>query len=276
MKKIEFSQEQIEDILNKYQNNWSQQKIADFYQVSRTVIKRILEIQDNGIIIRNRTSKYKYQQDIFENIDTTEKAYWLGFLAADGCNYQREHNASIILNIHQKDIKHLEKFKQFCNTDAEIKSYIGYEGFSNQTPMCKITLNSKKISNDLIDKGILPNKSLILQPPKISKEFYKPFILGYFDGDGSISKTSQYNNYSISIQGTKEILTWICEVLNWDAKLEKRNINSNNNSYYIRCGGTNKPYQILNQLYNSCEIHLDRKFNIYKTLETVVLNRNIE
>ena len=276
MKKIEFSQEQIEDILSKYQNNWSQQKIADFYQVSRTVIKRILEIQCKGLIIRNKTSKYKYQQDIFENIDSAEKAYWLGFLAADGCNYQREHNASIILNVHEKDIEHLEKFKQFCHTDAEIKSYIGYEGFSNQTPMCKITLNSKKISNDLIDKGILPNKSLILQPPHILEEFYKPFILGYFDGDGSISKTSQYNNYSISIQGTKEILTWICEVLDWDAKLEKRNINSNNNSYYIRCGGTNKPYQILNQLYNSCEIHLDRKFNIYKTLETVVLNRNIE
>ena len=274
MKKIEFSQEQIEDILNKYQNNWSQQKIADFYKVSRTVIKRVLEIQCEGLIIRNRTSKYKYQQDIFEIIDTTEKAYWLGFLAADGCNYQREHNASIILNIHEKDIEHLEKFKQFCHTDAEIKSYIGYDGFSNQTPMCKITLNSKKISNDLIDKGILPNKSLILQPPHILKEFYKPFILGYFDGDGSISKTSQYNNYSISIQGTKEILTWICEVLDWDAKLEKRNINSNNNSYYIRCGGTNKPYQILNQLYNSCEIHLDRKYNIYKTLETVVLSRN--
>ena len=274
MKKIEFSQEQIEDILNKYQNNWSQQKIADFYKVSRTVIKRVLEIQCEGLIIRNRTSKYKYQQDIFEIIDTAEKAYWLGFLAADGCNYQREHNASIILNIHEKDIEHLEKFKQFCHTDAEIKSYIGYEGFSNQTPMCKITLNSKKISNDLIDKGILPNKSLILQPPHILKEFYKPFILGYFDGDGSISKTFQYNNYSISIQGTKEILTWICEVLDWDAKLEKRNINSNNNSYYIRCGGTNKPYQILNQLYNSCEIHLDRKYNIYKTLETVVLSRN--
>ena len=276
MKKIEFSQEQIEDILNKYQNNWSQQKIADFYKVSRTVIKRVLEIQCEGLIIRNRTSKYKYQQDIFENIDTAEKAYWLGFLAADGCNYQREHNASIILNVHEKDIKHLEKFKKFCHTNAEIKSYIGYEGFSNQTPMCKITLNSKKISNDLIDKGILPNKSLILQPPHILEEFYKPFILGYFDGDGSISKSSQYNNYSISIQGTKEILTWICEVLDWDAKLEKRNINSNNNSYYIRCGGTNKPYQILNQLYNSCEIHLDRKFNIYKTLETVVLSRNVE
>ena len=88
MKKIEFSQEQIEDILSKYNNeNWSQQKIAGFYQVSRTVIKRILEAQSEGIIIRDRTSKYKYQQDIFEIIDTAEKAYWLGFLAADGCNY---------------------------------------------------------------------------------------------------------------------------------------------------------------------------------------------
>lgn len=274
MKKIEFSQEQITDILSKYQNNWSQKKIAESYGVSRTVIKRILTTQNKEILIRKKTSKYKYQQDIFENIDTAEKAYWLGFLAADGCNYQREHNASIILNIHQKDKEHLEKFKFFCKTDAEIKSYIGYEGFSNQTPMCKITLNSKKISNDLIDKGIIPNKSLILQPPNILEQFYKPFILGYFDGDGSICKASQYNNYSISIQGTKEVLTWICQILNWNAKLEKRRINSTNNSYYIRCGGTNKPYQILKQLYDSCEIHLDRKYNIYKTLETVVLSRN--
>lgn len=81
--------------------------------------------------MRNRTSKYKYQQDIFKIIDTPEKAYWLGFLAADGCNYQREHNASIIININEKDINHLEKFKKFCKTDAVIKSYIAYEGFSN-------------------------------------------------------------------------------------------------------------------------------------------------
>lgn len=276
MKKIEFSQEQIDDILNKYQNNWSQQKIAEQYKVSRTVIKRILNSKKENIIIRKRTTKFKYRQDIFEKIDTVEKAYWLGFLAADGCNYQRQYNASIILNIHQKDIEHLKKFKNFCETDAEIKIYYENEGFSNQTPMCKLVLNSKKISNDLIDKGIIPNKSLILQPPNIPEKFFKPFILGYFDGDGSISKSSQYNNYTISFQGTKEILEWICKILHWDAKLEKRNINSTNNSYYIRCGGTNKPYQILKQLYDSCDFHLDRKFNIYKTLETVVLNRNIE
>lgn len=273
MKKIELSQEIKEDILLKYSNNWSQQKIADFYNLSRTVVKRILT--ENQADIRQKTTKYTANYEIFETIDSKEKAYWLGFIAADGCNYQREHNASIILNIHQKDIEHLQKFKNFCNTDALIQTYESSIGYSNSTPMCKIVLNSIKMSNDLIDKGIVPNKSLILKPPSISKEYYLPFILGYFDGDGSISKLSQYNNYSVSFQGTKEMLEWINEILNMQARLEKRTDNDKN-SFYIRCGGTNKPYTVLKQLYDSCDIHLDRKYDIYKELRTVVLNGNIK
>jgi hypothetical protein len=140
--------------------------------------------------------------------------------------------------------------------------------------MCKIQIYSIEMSNDLIKYGILPKKSLILKPPNIEEKYYLPYICGYFDGDGSINKTSQYNNYSISIQGTKEILEWINSILNISNKLETRN-NNQKNSYYIRCGGTNKPYNILNKLYNSCETHLDRKYKLYKDLETVVLNRNI-
>ena len=273
MKKIKFTQEQKVDILNKYQNNWSQQKIANYYKVSRPVIKRCL--QEANINIRNRTKKYYSNDNIFEEIDEKEKAYWLGFLAADGCNYQREHNASIIINIHQKDIVHLDKFKLFCNSQAEIQTYIANDGYSNNTPMARFVLNSKKMSKDLADKGIVPKKSLILKKPNISEEYYLPFILGYFDGDGSISKSNQNNNYFISIQGTKEILDWINGILNISVELEKRN-NNDKNSYYIRCGGTNKPYNILKQLYDSCETHLDRKYIIFKELETVVLNRNIK
>lgn len=73
------------DIYFKYENNWSQQKIAQFYSVSRTVIKRILNQSD--LLLRQRTKKYYNDDDIFEKINTSEKAYWLGFLAADGCNY---------------------------------------------------------------------------------------------------------------------------------------------------------------------------------------------
>lgn len=271
---IIFSQEQIEDIKDKYKNNWTLTEIGNFYKVSSSPIKRIL--LENNISIRHTTPKYHADYDVFEVINTPEKAYWLGFIAADGCNYSREHNATITIRLNQKDKEHLEKFRDFCKSNAKIKEYTTSEGFSNNSKMCKIALNSKKMSQDLTDKGVVPNKSLILKPPRIEAEFYKPYILGYFDGDGSIYKTNQYNNYSISLMGTKETLDWVKEILNWETTLKKRNPNNNNNNYYIMCGGTQKPYGILKQLYDSCEIHLDRKYEIYKTLETVVLNRNIK
>lgn len=271
MKKKEFTSEQTQEIIQKYLNNCSLQTIANNYQVSRTVITRILK--DAQIKLRERTHKYTANYNIFENIDTAEKAYWLGFLAADGCNYSREHNASIILNIQVKDILHLQKFQTFCETDAPIIQYIANGGFSNNTPMARLVLNSKKMSQDLSRAGVMPAKSLILKQPQIDPQFYLPFILGYFDGDGSIYQSTN-TNYIISIEGTKELLNWICEILKWDTKLEQRVINPNINNYYIRCGGTNKPYYLLKQLYDSCETHLDRKYNIYKNLETVVLSRN--
>lgn len=273
MKKIIFSKKQLEEIIQDYTiNNLSTRELGEKHNVSKQVINRVLK--ENNIELNHTNRKYYGDYDKFENIDSPEKAYWLGFLAADGCNYSRQANASIIINIHQKDISHLQKFKQFIGTNAEIKIFIQNGGFSNNTPMCKIVLNSKKMSQDLINVGVVPKKSLILQPPKINSELYLPFILGYFDGDGSIFETKQ-KNFGISFQGTKEILEWINSILLISSHLEKR-YNDENNNYYIRCGGIDKPYRIMRKLYNSVDIHLDRKYEIFKTLETVVLNGNIK
>lgn len=275
MKRIDFSEEEVNNIIFQYLKcNRSMADIGKDYGVSRTVITRILK--QNNVEPRVNYHKYSANYDIFETIDSNEKAYWLGFLAADGCNYQRESNASIILNIHQKDRSHLEKFQNFMNSNTPIVDHIQTKGFSNNTPMSKIVFNSKKMSADLAEKGVVPNKSLILQPPNIESKFYLAFILGYYDGDGSLYKTNQYNNFAFSLQGTKELLEWINTILDINLPLEKRNSNNDKNSYYIRIGGVDKVYNILYKLYNSSPIHLDRKYQIYKNLETVVLNRNIE
>ena len=101
MKKIIFTTEQIEEIINLYVNhNYTQKSLSEKYGVSRSVIKRIL--QENFVDIRKTTTKYTANYDIFEDIDSPEKAYWLGFLAADGCVYKRDKNASIILNLRFK------------------------------------------------------------------------------------------------------------------------------------------------------------------------------
>jgi hypothetical protein len=240
--------------------------IGKEYGVSRTVITRVLK--ENNI---ENNDRHKYEADYskFHHIDTPEKAYWLGFIAADGCVYKRSTNGSVILNLSRKDRDHLVKFKNFMNSNVEINDFIQDCGFSNNTPMSKITFNSKNMVEDFIAHGVGQKKSLVLKPPIIEEEFYLPFILGYFDGDGSIYKTKQYNNYAINIVGTKEILEWINSILDISSHLEKRNDDDKNN-YYIRCGGTEKPYKILTKLYNSCSEHLDRKYQIYKELETVV------
>lgn len=266
-----FTKEQEQDIINQYSiQHKSLRAVGDQYKVSRFVIKRILT--ENNVPIRHDNHKYKADYSIFETIDNSEKAYWLGFLAADGCNFRRAENATIIINIHQKDYHHLEQFREFCKSDVNIQKYTTSVGFSSNTPMCRIALNSIKMSDDLTKLGVTPRKSLTLQPPKINSKYYLPFILGYFDGDGSIYQLKT-GEFGISFEGTKEILVWIIKVLNLnECKLEKR-YDDNKNNYYFRVGGTHKPYLALKPLYESCNVHLDRKYKIYKKLEQVVLSR---
>lgn len=276
MKKIIFTDEQLKEILDLYINQKiGMAKIGARFGVSKTVIARILK--ENNITHRNDNHIYKAEYRKFKNIDSAEKAYWLGFIAADGYVYQRENSQSgnfCGINIHRKDKEHLEKFKNFMNSNVNIIDHIQTEGFSNNTPMSRIIFNSNDMVRDLIDKGVTPRKSLTLKPPIINNEYFLPFILGYFDGDGSIFQNNN-QEYGINIVGTKEILEWINNILNISSQLEKRGENNTNN-FYIRCGGIHKPYHIMKKLYDSVPVHLDRKYNIYKNLETVVLNGNIK
>ena len=47
----------------------------------RTLSKHFKEL---GIEIVNKQNRPKFDINIFDNIDTEEKAYWLGFIFADG------------------------------------------------------------------------------------------------------------------------------------------------------------------------------------------------
>jgi len=59
--------------------------------------------------------KYHFKEDIFEKIDTAEKAYWIGFLYADG--YLMAASNSFGVTLQQLDKKHLENFAKFLELD---------------------------------------------------------------------------------------------------------------------------------------------------------------
>ena len=250
--KKELSKEQIEYIITAYTKEFKSMSTIGTElnpPVSKTVVRRIL--MENNVAIKTDNHKYRADYRKFKIIDSAEKAYWLGFIAADGCVYVRETNSTIRIQLNAIDKKHLEKFKKFMNSNVNIIDIIqtsGYASVDKPSHMVAIAFNSNDMAQDLINLGIVPNKSKSLQKPKIKEEYYLPYILGYFDGDGSLVKFAN-GEYNLNITGTKATVEWINQILQISSHLEKRN--ENRETYHIRCGGTNKPYLIMKQLYNS-------------------------
>lgn len=205
---------------------------------------------------------YTYDRNFFEKIDTEEKAYWTGFIAADGNIRKDFHKMRIELNI--KDIEHLKKFKNSINGNMPIKENLRYKNHS-----CYIDLNSIKICKDLSKIGIIPNKSLILNIDfnKIPKELTRHFIRGYFDGDGSICHTVQDNKirWQISFIGTENFLLDILNFLN-----KKHVLSSCGRNFRFNFSKFSDVKEITNYMYKDCSIFLDRKYK--KFLEFDALN----
>lgn len=152
MRKRIFSSDELNKMFKMYlDENLSQQKIADEFKCSRKVIKRVLK--ENDISIRSKTHTYKADYRVFKEIDSEEKAYWLGFIAADGTIYVREENASVKINLSRIDRDHLVKFREFMKSNVKIKDHIQTEGFSNNSKMSEIVFNSKEMAQDLIEIG---------------------------------------------------------------------------------------------------------------------------
>ena len=64
---------------------------------------------------------YTLNEEIFNQIDSKEKAYWFGFLCADGSIHKSCTNQYVIqCKLNLNDIDHLEKMKLFFETNKPL------------------------------------------------------------------------------------------------------------------------------------------------------------
>ena len=127
--------------------------------------------------------KYDYNENYFERIDSPEKAYCLGFWYADGNVINNPYQVSVSQAESQLDI-----LKKISKEIGGNKPLYGSKIEKGQR-VFTLAFQNKKMCEDLIALGCIPNKSLILQFPTdkiVPKEFMSHFIRGYFDGDGCI------------------------------------------------------------------------------------------
>lgn len=179
---------------------WSVPEICKETNLTQSIVLRLMrdnDIKRNSISIIKR--KYFLNENWIDEIDSPEKAIFLGLFFADGCNYLHSNECMIGLQLKEED--YLYRFC-LCFTDKPLQK---------TRSLKKIQINSKRWSDKMYEYGATPKKSLILEWPKnLPDEFIPYFIRGYFEGDGSISKRVNKNApywYQVQIVGTLQFLT---------------------------------------------------------------------
>lgn len=165
-------------IIEKYINGEKTSYIAKQFNIN---IRTICSIRKKyGIKNRQRLPSFGYRNDnYFEKINTKEKAYFLGLIVADGSIGKSFYTTRIELK--KEDSYILEKLSNIIYKENKVK-------LSKNKKYSTLKIGSKKIFNDLARLNIHPKKSFNADPnlSAFNDELMKSFILGVFDGDGSI------------------------------------------------------------------------------------------
>lgn len=255
------------DVFEKYiyEDKLSGGELSRLFGVSGSFMNRWLHslgLKPSGL---NFDKFAKFNIHKFDVIDTEEKAFWLGFIFADGC-VVGEHTWRLCIKLAEKDYNHLKKFKDFMEDTrgdhrirrvVEIKDGKEFVSYSYE-------VSNKTMINTLINLGCVPKKSLILKFPDESifarKELVYDFIRGYIDGDGCITTNGKKGRMQIYVLGTEHFLNGIRNYFPQFSKLMKKN-----NIYAITCN-SNMADQVGYKLYENATIYLDRKRERYTAL----------
>ena len=112
-----------------------------------------------GYTIYNRRANKSANIHYFDVIDTEDKAYWLGFLFADGAITKHDVSYHIELSLQISDKEHVEKFAKALN-----KTKVN----NNSTYRSRCAIGSKHMFETLEKYGCTCRKSLTLQFPDLS------------------------------------------------------------------------------------------------------------
>jgi hypothetical protein len=204
--------------------------------------------------------KLGINRDYFEKIDTHNKSYLLGLLYADGHINEIKNTVKIQLKNGEDELSLLNQIKNEMKYTGEIKKY--------KDKSIRICFFDKKLKNDLINKGLSNNKwNKIRFPYFIDSKFYNSFILGYFDGDGTIHRINVGKNlglFSFRFVGNQEFLSELNEVIKNNVGIsskfvpDKRRLGVGYLSYTLKNTSKLRDY-----LYSGSSIFLKRKNNVF-------------
>lgn len=196
--------------------------------------------------------------DFFEKIDCPEKAYLLGFIAADGyLNPPNSPNRFLEVFVNVKDVWVIERFKEYLGASHRLT-------YKPSVNAVGIHIGNNKLVLDIEKYGIFNNKSLSLGNvlSSIPNAFKGSFICGFWDGDGSIGayakKGCSKKALLIRAVGTRECLQGISDYLGIPGTFYRDKRHSEKTWIYSFSKKADCE-KFFSMVYKDCPLKLDRK-----------------
>ncbi len=194
-----------------------------------------------------------FKSNYFRVINAKEKAYWLGFIYADGAlieetNKQRNNKRGKRIKLCQSRKDRILIYRFTRTLGLNIKQIY----YDKNRDSYGITFRNQEMANDLMNHGVLHRKSKILQLPNLSsRELYLAFLLGYFDGDGEAGTSRVFSG---NIRFLKQIKELFSITYNIQTDIRERGDGLNLYCYALSLGA-----ELFNEMLSNYNKSLNRK-----------------
>ena len=257
------------EIINLYTKGLkSMSYIANKFSIDPRKVKNILQSQ--GVTVRTRAQQNtitnqergkKVNHDYFNEINSLQKAWVIGFLAARGA--VGKDNNSIKIGLSSTDREILEKIKVELGIEREIHDSETNRGFQ----ISQLEWSSANQKTQLQKYGVIPNKTYhpMRLPDFKADDLKLAYLLGYFDGDGCFKNDGKYCRFEICsyrIEILESFSSFILERFGFKKKVLK---DKSRNDYYTLTYSTQEVVEILGTLYKLELFSLQRKKEKYMT-----------
>lgn len=244
-------------ILPMYEDGKSASAISREIGISISSVLR--HIHKSGAEVKKHYNKYEIDHKYFNKIDTEDKAYFLGFITADGF----VNGNSLCIEINSKDREIIELFRQKAKSNHPIYERTRSHKSGNKSNMVSISISSKEITASLAAVGISRNKTFTIDweiiTANMPPDLIRHFIRGYFDGDGwFVRKRFTYG----FVCGSEKFMRGLANYLSLLGCLANNYRKIDSNIFQISVNGRLKFLNFHKLIYNNCSCFLGRKHNM--------------
>lgn len=166
---------------------------SKFKEKSRVIIDFLEKYSEiNDLPYSNRYKIYDHHPkiilDYFKEINTKEKAYWLGFIYADACiSFFKKNLIRFSIELGKKDEILIDRFANAIGFNLRYKRY----RFRGNSKLIVIEFSNRKFVNNLQKCGVMNKKSKVIELPELGNmDLNLAFLLGLYDGDGTEGRTT--------------------------------------------------------------------------------------